>query len=278
MTAVQTVVLPVVLAASSSDPAGDVTWAGLAASLLLVAVAVGLSWWRGYGLERPILWASLRAIVQLLLVGLALTVIIDPDAPLWLSWAWVVFMVGFASVVVTRRAPEVPGLLPIALAATGAAAAVSLGVIFGFGIFPVEGRAIVPLAGMMIGNSMTATVVASRRVVGELSDKRAEVEVRLALGQPWTVASRPYTRSAVRTALISQIETTKAVGLVFLPGAMTGLILAGVDPVDAVLVQAAVMYLILGAAATTVTVVSIGLTRRLFTPDHRLVRLARESS
>lgn len=278
MTAVQTVVLPVVLAASSSDPAGDVTWAGLAASLLLVIVAVGLSWWRGYGLERPILWASLRAIVQLLLVGLALTVIIDPDAPLWLSWAWVVFMVGFASVVVTRRAPEVPGLRPIALAATGAAAAVSLGVIFGFGIFPVEGRAIVPLAGMMIGNSMTATVVASRRVVGELGDKRAEVEARLALGQPWTVASRPYTRSAVRTALISQIETTKAVGLVFLPGAMTGLILAGVDPVDAVLVQAAVMYLILGAAATTVTVVSIGLTRRLFTPDHRLVRLARESS
>ena len=263
--------------ASSSDPAGDVTWAGLAASLLLVAVAVGLSWWRGYGLERPILWASLRALVQLLLVGLALTVIIDPDAPLWLSWAWVVFMVGFASVVVTRRAPEVPGLLPIALASTGAAAAVSLGVIFGFGIFPVEGRAIVPLAGMMIGNSMTATVVASRRVVGELTDKRAEVEARLALGQPWTVASRPYTRSAVRTALISQIETTKAVGLVFLPGAMTGLILAGVDPVDAVLVQAAVMYLILGAAATTVTVVSIGLTRKLFTPDHRLVRLTREA-
>lgn len=267
--------LAVVLAASSSDPAGDVTWAGLAASLLLVAVAVGLSWWRGYGLERPILWASLRAIVQLLLVGLALTVIIDPDAPLWLSWAWVVFMVGFASVVVTRRAPEVPGLLPIALAATAAAAVISLGVIFGFGIFPVEGRAIVPLAGMMIGNSMTATVVASRRVVGELGDKRAEVEARLALGQPWTAASRPYTRSAVRTALISQIETTKAVGLVFLPGAMTGLILAGVDPVDAVLVQAAVMFLILGSAATTVTVVSIGLTRKLFTPDHRLVRLTR---
>ena len=276
MTALVTAVA-VVLAASSSDPAGDVTWAGLAASLLLVAVAVGLSWWRGYGLERPILWASLRAIVQLLLVGLALTVIIDPDAPLWLSWAWVVFMVGFASVVVTRRAPEVPGLLPIALAATGAAAAVSLGVIFGFGIFPVEGRAIVPLAGRMSGNPRTATGGASGRVGGGWSERGAGAGPRLALGQPWTVASRPYTRSAVRTALISQVETTKAVGLVFLPGAMTGLILAGVDPVDAVLVQAAVMYLILGAAATTVTVVSIGLTRKLFTPDHRLVRLARRA-
>lgn len=254
---------------------GDVTWSGLAASLILVGVAVGLSRWRGYGLERPILWASARALVQLLLVGVALTVIIDPDSPLALSLLWVLFMVGFASLVIARRAPEVPGLLGVAALAIGAAATVSLGVIFGFGIFPLEGRTIVPLAGMMVGNAMTATVVVARRIVGELSDKRAEVEARLALGQPWPVASRPYTRAAVRTALTSQIETTKAVGLVFLPGAMTGLILAGVDPVDAVLVQAAIMFLILGAAATTVTVVSIGLTRRLFTADHRLVRLDR---
>jgi putative ABC transport system permease protein len=111
--------------------------------------------------------------------------------------------------------------------------------------------------------------------VGELSDKRPEVEARLALGQPWQDASRPYVRSAVRLALVPQIETTKALGIVFLPGAMTGLILAGVEPLDAVQVQLAIMFLILGAVATTVTVVGIGLTRRLFTPDHRLIRLAR---
>ena len=75
--------------------------------------------------------------------------------------------------------------------------------------------------------------------------------------------------------MISQIESTKAVGLVFLPGAMTGLILAGVKPLQAVLVQAAVMFLILGAVATTAAAMSLGLSRRLFTPDHRLVRLAR---
>jgi putative ABC transport system permease protein len=128
---------------------------------------------------------------------------------------------------------------------------------------------------MMIGNSYKDAVVAARRIVGELSDKRAEVEARLALGQPWGDASKPYVRAALRTAMISQIETTKSVGIVFLPGAMTGLILAGVDPVKAVLVQAAIMFLILGSVATTVTVVGLGTTRRLFTPDHRLVRLAR---
>jgi putative ABC transport system permease protein len=148
-------------------------------------------------------------------------------------------------------------------------------VLYGLQIFPFEPVTIVPLAGMVVGNSLAATVTASRRVVAELTGNRLEVEARLALGQPWKVAGRPYVRSAVRTALTSQIESTKTVGLIALPGAMTGLILAGVDPVDAVLVQVVVMYLILGAAATATALVGVGVSRRLFTSDHRLVRLAR---
>jgi putative ABC transport system permease protein len=253
----------------------DIGLGGLAASLVLVAVALVVSWFQGLGLERSIVWSSARAAGQLLAVGVALGLVLDPDTPVAVAWVWVVAMVVFAADTVRRRASDVPGILPVALAATAAVTAVSLGVIFGLGIFPAEPQAIIPLAGMMIGNAMTATVVAARRVVGELRDKRAEVEARLALGQPWPEASRPYVREALRTAMIPQIESTKSVGLVFLPGAMTGLILAGVDPWDAVLVQLAVMYLILGSVATSVTVVALGLTRRLFTPDHRLVRLDR---
>ncbi|MBT8247689.1 MAG: ABC transporter permease, partial [Acidimicrobiia bacterium] len=99
--------------------------------------------------------------------------------------------------------------------------------------------------------------------------------VRLALGFLARDAFRPYLRSALRTALVPQIETTKAVGIVFLPGAMTGLILAGVDPVDAVKVQAAIMFLILGSVATTTAVVGFGSASRLFTSDPRLVPLER---
>jgi putative ABC transport system permease protein len=256
-------------------PDTDIGIVGVGASLLLVAVAVGLSFAQGLRLEGPILWASLRAGAQLVLVGLALKVVLDPDAPVAWAFGWVALMVVFAAATVRRRAPEVPAAFPLALAAIAVVAVVSLGVIFGLGIFPVEGRTVVPLAGMMIGNSMTATIVAARRIVGGLGDKRAEVEARLALGQPWPDASRPYVREALRTALIPQIESTKAVGLVFLPGAMTGLVLAGVDAFDAVLVQLAIMYLILGSVATSVTVIGLGLTRRLFTPDHRLRRFDR---
>ena len=250
-------------------------WGGLALSLILVAVAVGVSVWRGLRLEREILWATARAIVQLLATGYVLLVVIDEDQPVALAWLWVAVMVSVAAVTVRRRAPEIPGVGWLALLATGASASLSLLVVFGLGIYPDAGRAIVPIAGMMIGNSIGSTVVAARRILAELADRRPEIEARLALGQPWQEASKPFVRTALRTALTSQIESTKAVGLVFLPGAMTGLILAGADPVDAVLVQAALMYLILGCVATNVVVVGLGLTRRLFTPDHRLVRLSR---
>jgi putative ABC transport system permease protein len=257
------------------ESASSIGWGGLVASLTLVVVALVLSWRMKLGLERSMLWSCARAGVQLLLTGWALTLVLKPEASIAWSWAWVVAMVGVAGLTVRNRAGDVPSILPLALIATATVGAVSLGVIFGFHIFPIESRTVIPLAGMMIGNSMTSVVVAARRVTGELSDKRLEVEARLALGLSWKEASRPYLREAMRTAMIPQIESTKAVGLVFLPGAMTGLILAGVSPVDAVQVQLALMYLILGSVATSVTVVAVGLTRRLFTDDSRLVRLVR---
>lgn len=249
---------------------GLVSPAGLATSLALVAVAAAVSLWRRLGLERQIVWSATRALAQLLLVGAALTLVIDPERSLLWSWLWVAAMVVYAGDVARRRAPEVPRIMPLAILSFGCAAAVTLGVLFGMGVFPLEGRTLVPLAGMMVGNSMTATVLAARRLVDELGDKRGEVEARLALGQPARQAAIPYVRSALRSALLPQIETTKATGLVFLPGAMTGLILAGVDPVQAVLVQAVVMFLVLASVTTTTAVVTLGLVGRLFTSDHRL--------
>jgi putative ABC transport system permease protein len=255
--------------------ATQIGWAGLIGSFALVVVAIALSFSQRLQLSRSILWASARAAVQLLLVGFALRLVLDSNASVWWAWLWVVIMIGFAGFTIGSRAKEVPGIFLLGTISMLTVVVVSLSVIFGFQVFPVEGRTIVPLAGMMIGNSMTASVLVGRRIVGELSEKRDEVEARLALGQSWQDASRPYVRSALRTALVPQIESTKAVGLVFLPGAMTGLVLAGVDAVDAVTVQLAIMYLILGSVATSVTVIGLGLTRRVFTSDHRLRSIER---
>lgn len=245
---------------------------GLLAAGVLVAVAVGISVWRHLGLGGQLLWASARALVQLLLIGAALELVLDDERPLALSWVWVAVMVLFAAWTTSRRAPEVPGAMSMSLLAFAASLAVSLFVLFGLGVFPMEPRTVVPLAGLVVGNSLAATVLAGRRVVEELADHVDEVEARLALGMTSTEAARPFLRNAARTALIPQVETTKAVGIVFLPGAMVGLILAGASPSGAVQVQIAVMYLVLGSVATTSTIVSIGAARRSFTPDHRYVR------
>jgi putative ABC transport system permease protein len=252
---------------------GDVGWAGLATSLALVVCAAAISLWQRLGLERQVVWSAARALVQLLLVGGMLVLLFQPGRSLWWSWAWIAGMVAYAGDVARRRAPEVPRLAPLAIAAFATAAVVTLGVLFGLRVFPLQPRTLVPIAGMMVGNSMTATVLVARRLVDELRDKRDEVEARLALGQPYRQAATPYLRTALRSALSPQIETTKATGLVFLPGAMTGLILAGVSPMQAVLVQAVVMFLVLASVAVTTVVVALGLVRRVFTRDHRLLPL-----
>lgn len=249
---------------------------GVAISLVLVLVAVVVSWRRQLQLERPLAEATLRALAQLIAVGYGLRVLFDPDVSIWWSVGWVGFMVVFAAWTIDRRAQRVANLVPLATAATGLAAIVTLGTVFALGIFPFEARYLVPLAGMMIGNPLKSGVLSVRRTIDELAEQRPSVEARIALGQPWQQASRSFLRRALRDALTPQVETTRAVGLVFLPGAMTGLILAGVDPLDAVLVQAAIMFLILGGVAITSLVMVVGVSSRLFTDDDRLAPLVRE--
>lgn len=248
---------------------GDVGPVGVAASLLLVALAGIVSWRYRLGLVVPLGQATGLALTQLLLVGAALLVVIDPDQPLALSWLWILGMTVYAAWTVYRRVPGAPGAFSAALVAFGATAAITLGVLFGFGVFPLEGRTLVPLAGMAIGNSMTATIVAARTLTERFDDQTGQVEASLALGMSPGQAIEPLLRTVLRDALSPQIERTRTVGLVFLPGAMVGLILAGVDPLDAVLVQVVVMYLVLGAVATATSVITLVLSRRLFTADWR---------
>lgn len=245
--------------------------AGVAASLVLVVLAMALSRRDRLGLERSIAWAACRALVQLVAIGGALALVLADDAPLILSWLWVAAMVVVGGVTVASRAQEVPGLFTLAAVALGAAVAISLLVVFGFGIFPLQPRTVVPVAGMLLGNAIGATVLAARRTVAEVREHRAQVEVRLSLGQTGPEAIRPHVREAIRTSIGPQIEQTKIVGIIALPGTMTGLLLAGVDPLDAVLVQTAVMFLILGSVAITSVLVGRGVGLRLVTTDHRLV-------
>jgi putative ABC transport system permease protein len=164
-------------------------------------------------------------------------------------------------------------ILPAAAAAIGLATALSLAVIFGFGVIPFEPIQVIVVTGITIGNTLTGTVVAADQVRRQVVEDPGRIESLLALGFESRQASMFVVREATRVALLPQIEKTKVVGLVSLPGAMTGLLLAGVDPIEAVVIQLVVMLLVLGTVAVSATVISIVTARAAFTPDQRLKQL-----
>lgn len=240
----------------------------VAASVSLVALALVLSVWFRLRLERQVVSASIRAAVQLIAVGLLFGTIFESGRAMWWAWCWVAVMVVVATVVVVRRARQrVPGLVPVAALAVASTAAVSLAVTLGFGVVDHDPVSVVVIAGITIGNAVPAAALGANQAVALGRDRFGELEALLSLGFDRRQVVRTLAPRVARTALLPQLERTRVVGLIALPGAMTGLLLAGVDPFRAVLIQLVVMYLVLGTTAVCVTLTVATITRAAMTPD-----------
>lgn len=249
---------------------GDIGWIEALASLALIAVVVGISLWRGLDVERSLVWSSLRAAIQLVAVGALFAVIFEATRALTWSWAWVAGMTLLSGEVVARRTGRLPGMRLVALAALTGSVGVTLGIVFGLGVLPYEPVTLVVIAGITLGNTLPAAVQSADVITTEFRDNPARIEALLSLGFDRKGASRMVTRSSVRQALLPQIERTKVIGLIALPGTMTGMLLAGAEPVPAVLVQLVIVYLVLGAVGVGAVVVAASVAARAFTRDLRL--------
>jgi len=247
-------------------------WLGVAASALLVLLAVGVSVWAGLGLARDLVWAALRAFVQLLAVGAVLTVLFTRTGLLG-ALAWVTGMVIIAGFVAAGRTRQLPRGRTIAWVSVGTGAAVTLGLLLLLGVVEPVPAVVVPVGGMVVSGAMTATNLTMRRMAEIAEQSRADIEARLALGLTSEEAMQPHLRNAVRTALLPAIDTTKVVGLIALPGAMTGLILAGVEPIVAIRYQIVVMYMLLAAAAVSAMLAARLARRAVFDEADRLRRI-----
>jgi len=256
----------------------EIGWPDVLVSTVLILVAVVLSLWKGLGAERSILWSAFRAAVQLLVVGLLFRLIFESASAMTGAWVWVVGMVIVSVEVVKRRAPRIPMVRAGAYAALAGALAVCLGIVFGLDVFDLEPVTFVVVAGITLGNTMPSAVLAMDVAAKAFTDNPGRIEGALALGMDSVAVNRIIAPEAVRAALIPQIERTKVVGLIALPGAMTGMLLAGADAFSAVLVQLVIMYLILGAVAIAVVTVVALVGVRAFTADGRLEEWVRTQS
>lgn len=242
----------------------------VAASLVLILFTLVPNWWLRLGVGRQVVVAAVRAAVQLVAVGFLLRFIIESDQDMAMAWGWVVAMVLITAIVARRRAPSIARMFPTALAINTFTTSACLLVIFGLRILNLEPLTVIVIAGITIGNTLPSVLLAANRVEALLRDNREQLESLLALGFDRTGIVRFSGGELVRTALIPQIERTNVVGLIALPGAMTGLLLAGAEPVDAVLVQLVVMYLVLGSVSLGVVLTVVLSIRRSLTPDLRL--------
>jgi putative ABC transport system permease protein len=247
----------------------EVSLGEVAASLVLVAIAVGVSVWRRTGLEGEIGVAVVRSAVQLIAIGYVIQAIFEAD-DLLLVGALIAVMIGFGAITARRRAKRVPGALIPLLIALSVAGLSTLALVVALGVFEPEPRYLVPVGGMVIGNSMTAAAVALNRLGDEMADRSREIEATLALGAPATVAAAPTLRRSLRSGTIALIDSTKTTGLIFFPGTMVGMLLAGADPIDAVRLQLILLWVLLGSVALSALIATSLAYRNFFTPAHQL--------
>lgn len=248
----------------------DVWDLGLAAFLLLLLA--GTSFRIGLGLEKRMVVSGLRMTVQLLLIGLVLKVLFASSS-LWmvLSMAAVMLLVAGYEVWARqkRKLSGARGYLISTVSMLISSFTVTfLALTIMVGVDPwYTPQYAIPLLGMLLGNTMNGVALASDRLTTELYTQRSMVEQRLLLGQSWQEASGDIRRDCMRTGMIPIINSMAAAGVVSLPGMMTGQILGGSSPLDAVKYQILIMFLI--AAGTGFGVLSAIwlISRQLF--DHR---------
>jgi UDP-glucose/iron transport system permease protein len=258
-----------VIVAATQTSSIQVSLGQVAASLALVGLAAAVSFWWKADLERDIGVAAIRSLIQLTAIGYAIQVIFDVDS-IWLVLVLLAVMVLFGALTARSRAKRVPGAFRPLLIALAAAGATTLGLVVALGIFDPTPRYLVPVGGMVIGNAMTAAAVALNRLGDEVADSRARIEATLALGATPREAATPTVRRALRSGMITLVDSTKTTGLIFFPGTMVGMLLAGADPTDAVRLQLILLYSLLGSVAIAALLATGLAYRNFFTPAAQL--------
>ncbi|MBT4993422.1 MAG: iron export ABC transporter permease subunit FetB [Candidatus Marinimicrobia bacterium] len=258
------------------------SWSDLLVSLFFIAFSLFLIKKWKLGLENTLLIGSLRTFVQLTLMGYVLTWFFDQQ-----HWAFMLMllliMILIASYEGTRRQKNsIPHFFPAMLVALLSSAIIILGTILLF-ILDVKPwyspYAAIPIGGMIIGNGLNSTALTANRFVGELKHREKEIETLLALGATPKLAVFDAMKASIHAALIPNINAMMTVGLVQLPGVMTGQILAGIDPIIAVRYQIMIMYMWFTTATMANMIMLAIVYRQYFTSKMQLRReLLREKA
>lgn len=230
----------------------------LAAAYVFIAALLFIVKARGIPREKEIIIATLRMTIQLALVGYILVWLFENPHPLWTILV-IALMLTFSIHNIVKRVKQKlsPELIKVIALAMSAGTLVSLlwFLLIVIGLTPwYEPRYFIPIAGMLVGNSMTGVALGVTKLVDGMETQREMVEAALMLGATTRVAAKPIVDGAFDAAILPTVNSMVGMGIVFLPGMMTGQILSGISPVTAIQYQLAVMLGIAGSVALTVII------------------------
>jgi putative ABC transport system permease protein len=246
---------------------------GLAALLLVLTGGLSLAF--RLGLERTILISAVRMCVQLGVVALILKLVFDSGSMLATAAFALMMLVATAYEVVSRQERRFQG--PVSYLIGGAAPFMAGLVASLFAVSAIIGaepwwspRYLLPILGMMVGNALAGVTLVLDTITTAATRDRAAIEGRLALGATRMDALQDVLRRGLKTGLTPILTAMAVAGLVSLPGMMTGQILAGADPVDAMKYQVMIMFLIAGATGIAVVLAGLVAVGLLTDERHRL--------
>lgn len=246
------------------------TWFTLAMTLVFTLLAVGASYWQRLALERDILIGAVRAAMQLLAVGYVLYFVFNARSFIF-TLLMLAVMIGVATQNAARRGKGLPGAGWRVLVALTITEVVTIGLMLLIRIIQPTPQYIISISGMVVGNAMVVAGLLLNRLQGEVDSRRSEIRVLLSLGATPRQAIQDQLRAAVRACMIPSVDSLKTVGLVQLPGMMTGLILAGASPVTAVRYQILIMFSLTAAAALCSITLGLLTYRLYFNQAYQLV-------
>ena len=235
--------------AGTTAPAPD--WRLAVVLVLLVGVAVTASVLGRLGVERQHVTAAVRAVLQLGVVSLIITAALSR---VWWALLFVLVMFSVATLTSAGRVKVPRSQIPWVGAAIAAGVVPVLALVFASGVVPFNGPGIIPIAGIVIGNMMTAATLTGRRAYDELSGKFGTYEAALALGMTSPEASFEVISVTAKEALTPGLDQTRTVGLVTLPGAFIGVLLGGGTPLEAGAAQILVLLGVMAGQAITAAV------------------------
>ncbi len=231
-----------------NDSANLMNTSSLLISSSLVLVSLLFSYYQKLKLEREILVSIIRAVVQLVAVGYLLSYIFGLKNPIFTTLL-LLLMTFNASVNAAKRGKGIKNGIGISFISIGLGAIITLSILVFSGAIEYEAYQIIPVGGMIISNAMVALGLCYRQLGSNFKNKREEVETKLSLGADILPSSIEIIRDSIKTGMVPTIDSAKTLGIVSLPGMMTGLILAGTSPLVAIKYQIMVTFMLLSTTS-----------------------------